>query len=109
MQQANDEIELDIDSLPPQVVSQLYNLVCRGGAPRRSTAGRPKNQSAVVAGKKPGRKATGGYSKRMMNEQEEADRIARMEAQLQTFNEPSAAGNGGYETESSDEDESDEE
>ena len=106
--QANDEIELDIDTLPPKVVSQLYNLVCRGGAPRRNGPGRPKGQAAVVGGKKPGRKATGGYGKRMMNEQEEAARIARMEAQLQSFD-AQPGGQAGYESESSEEDESEEE
>ena len=95
--------------LPPKVVSQLYNLVCRGGAPRRNGPGRPKGQSAVVGGKKPGRKATGGYNKRSMNEQEDGERIARMEAQLQSFDAPAAGGAGGYESESSEEDESEEE
>jgi bromodomain-containing factor 1 len=98
----NEEIELDIDSLPPATVVKLYNLVCRGGR----KPGRPKGQTAVGQGKKPGRKGTGGVSKRSMNEQEEAARIKRMEQQLQNFNSQPT-----YEEtdESSEEEESDEE
>ncbi|WVF66399.1 hypothetical protein IAT40_001139 [Kwoniella sp. CBS 6097] len=97
----NEEIELDIDSLPQATVVKLYNLVCRGG----KTGKRAKQGSA----KKASKKATGGASRKSVNEREEAERIKRMEAQLQSFD---ARGNaaGAYEgEESSSEEESSEE
>lgn len=56
---------------------KLYNLVVRGG--RKA----PKNKNAPL--KKTGRKATGGANRKYMNEEEEADRIRRMEQQLQNY------------------------
>ncbi|KAK8845381.1 hypothetical protein IAR55_006094 [Kwoniella newhampshirensis] len=111
----NEEIELDIDSLPAGTVLKLYNLVCRGG--RTGKTGRPKGQTAMgVQGKKPGRKAMGGASRKSVNEREEAERIKRMEAQLQSFDSGRGGGGsggaiGGYEGEesSSEEESSDEE
>ena len=63
--QNNEEIELDIDSLPARTVMKLYNLVVRGG--RKA----PKNKNAPL--KKTGRKATGGANRKFMNEEEEAE------------------------------------
>ncbi len=60
-------------------------------------------------GKKMGRKGTGGVTRKHMNEQEEADRIRRMEAQLQSFEGGGMQGyGGGEETDSSEEESSDE-
>ncbi|WWD22326.1 hypothetical protein CI109_106817 [Kwoniella shandongensis] len=110
----NEEIELDIDSLPTATVLKLYNLVCRGG--RSGKAGRPKGQLATGAqGKKAAKKAIGGASRKSVNEREEAERIKRMEAQLQSFDSGRGGGGGGavggYEGEesSSEEESSDEE
>ncbi|WVQ80446.1 hypothetical protein IAT38_002551 [Cryptococcus sp. DSM 104549] len=112
----NQEIELDIDSLPPATVLKLYNLVCRGG---RSSAGpkRAKNGQGKKATGGTGKKAMGGVSRRSVNEKEEAERIKRMEAQLQAFESQRGAGVGGMggvgqgyeEEESSSEEESSEE
>ncbi|WWD06100.1 hypothetical protein V865_004185 [Kwoniella europaea PYCC6329] len=92
----NEEIELDIDSLPVATVAKLYNLVCRGrrggSKPGRKSLG---GASAGPGGsaKKAGKKASGGVTKRSVNEREEAERIRRMEAQLQSFD--SRAGGAG--------------
>ena len=59
--------------------------------------------------KKPGRKGTGGVPKKHMNEQEEADRIKRMEAQLQSFEPGRTAAYEGDDSDSSEEESSDEE
>lgn len=113
--QDGGEIELDIDSLPAPTQIKLYNLVCK---PAKRLAG-PRKPAAV--GKKPGRKP--GAPRRSMDEQAEADRIRRMEAQLQSFTSGGAGGaggapmsqtpvGGGYEgedSESSEEEDSDEE
>ncbi|WVQ94014.1 hypothetical protein IAU59_001092 [Kwoniella sp. CBS 9459] len=102
----NEEIELDIDSLPQATVLKLYNLVCRGG----KTGKRGKQAGGAGSAKKASKKATGGASRKSVNEREEAERIKRMEAQLQSFD---ARGNaaGAYEGEesSSEEESSDEE
>lgn len=64
----------------------------------------------MIPGRKPGRKP----GKKHLNEQEEAARIERMEAQLKSFEnrggQMPVGGNGGYEdSESSEEEESEEE
>lgn len=111
---SGNEIELDIEQLPQHTVIQLYKLVC-GGSGRKP--GRPKGSGAGgAAAKKQGRKGPGGGSRKHMNEAEEAERIRRMEAQLQSFNnqsmeDPSAhrTAREGYDSdESSEEEDSDE-
>ncbi|ORY31924.1 hypothetical protein BCR39DRAFT_479450 [Naematelia encephala] len=101
----NEEIELDIDALPPRTVYKLYKLVC---GPKRKM-GRKSNSAMGQSSKKPGRKGTGGVSRKSMNEQEEADRIRRMEAQLQSFDPSRGAMYEGGEDSDSSEDESSEE
>lgn len=87
----------------------MYNLVCRGGRGSGSKRGRGGGGVAKKAGGT-GRKAMGGVSRRSVNEREEAERIRRMEQQLQAFESsrpvPQAVG---YEEESSSEEESSEE
>ncbi|WVW81512.1 hypothetical protein I302_103506 [Kwoniella bestiolae CBS 10118] len=112
----NEEIELDIDSLPVATVIKLYNLVCKGkigSKPGRKSLG---GAGAGGSAKKQGKKASGGVTKRGVNEREEAERIRRMEAQLQSFDSRGGAGAGpalgsaGYEEgESSSEEESSDE
>ena len=58
--------------------------------------------------KKTGRKGTGGVTRKHMNEQEEAERIKRMEAQLQSFEGGAQQQYQGEETDSSEEESSDE-
>ena len=95
------EIELDIELLPPRTIYRLYNLVCRGG--RRAPRSKP-GQGRKSSGKK------AGGARKTVNEQQEEERIRRMEQQLQNFD--SGRGGmgweGGEESESSDEESSDE-
>jgi bromodomain-containing factor 1 len=94
------EIELDIDSLPNAVIKELYLLVVGPIKKARKSA-------YVPTGKKPGRKP--GGPRKSMNEAEEAERIARMQAQLQSFEGRAQPANGFAEddSESSEEEDSD--
>jgi len=96
----DQEIELDIDSLPAATVIKLYNLVCRGRKRGKKNKAAPRKSGFGGA---PGRKH--------LNEQEEADRIRKMEAQLQSFEGRSSAAAPTYQEEesSSEEESSDEE
>jgi bromodomain-containing factor 1 len=89
--QNGEEIELDIDALPPATIVRLYNLVVRG----LTTPRRPK-------GKKPGRRpgpqgphnGGSGGSRKKVNDEHEAERIRRMEQQLARFDGGPAGGGG---------------
>ena len=101
-----DEIELDIESLPPLTVYKLYILVCRGGRKvQRAKPGQAKRASGT------GKKA--GGARKMVNEEAEEDRIRQMEAQLQSFDTRQGGmgwgGEGGDESDSDEEESSDEE
>jgi len=67
-------------------VLKLYNLVVRGRKTGRSKAG----------AKKTGRKATGGANRKFMNEDEEAERIRKMEEKLNTFEGAQNDRRGGF-------------
>ena len=88
----DEEIELDIDELSPQTLYKLYKYVVR---PKKKSAsstdigpnGKPVPASAPIDGRKRG---TGGLKKKNLDEDEEAARIARLQQQLQQFNDVSA-------------------
>lgn len=75
---------------------KLYNLVCKGR--KRGKKAKPAPRKSGFGGA-PGRKH--------LNEQEEADRIRKMEAQLQAFDSRGPAQ--AYDEESSSEEESSDE
>ncbi|WFD27653.1 hypothetical protein MNAN1_002654 [Malassezia nana] len=87
----DEEIELDIDELSPQTLYKLYKYVVR---PKKKTGpelgpnGQPIPASAPIDGRKRG---TGGLKKKNLDEDEEAARIARLQQQLQQFNDASAS------------------
>ena len=96
-QDNEEEIELDIDELSPQTLYKLYKYVVR---PKKSSAapaaegaadGKPAIAPAPIDGRKRG---TGGLKKKNLDETEEAERIARLQQQLQQFNDPNAASSG---------------
>lgn len=92
---------MDIDSLPPNTVRELYILVC--GPIKKA-----RKSNYVPTGKKPGRKP--GGPRKSMNEDVEAERIAAMQAQLQSFGDVRTQPTNGYaddDSESSEEEESD--
>ncbi|WFD41440.1 hypothetical protein MPSI1_000067 [Malassezia psittaci] len=85
----DDEIELDIDELSPQTLFKLYKYVVR---PKKKVAGaevgangKPVPASQPIDGRKRG---TGGLKKKNLDETEEAERIARLQQQLEQFNDP---------------------
>ena len=80
---ANDdeEIELDIDDLSPQTLYKLYKYVVR---PKGKKA--PSKVSASDGRKR----GTGGVKRKNLDEGEEAARIARLQEQLQQFDNPEA-------------------
>lgn len=85
----DDEIELDIDELSPQTLYKLYKYVVRpkkkNAGPEVGPNGKPTPVSAPIDGRKRG---TGGLKKKNLDEDEEAERIARLQQQLQQFNDP---------------------
>lgn len=74
VQQASEEIELDIESLPAATVLKLYNLVVRK-AKRKGTG----------KGNKGG---TGGLNRKTTNEDAESERIRALEEKIKQFEEP---------------------
>ena len=88
----DEEIELDIDELSPQTLYKLYKYVVRPKKKSASSAeigpnGKPVPASAPIDGRKRG---TGGLKKKNLDEDEEAARIARLQQQLQQFNDVSS-------------------
>jgi len=69
---STEEIELDIDSLPASVLTKLYNFVLR---PLRPSKRRSNNPGG----------GTGGLKRKSMDEDVEAEKIRRLEAQLDRF------------------------
>jgi len=69
---STEEIELDIDSLPASVLTKLYNFVLR---PLRPSKRRSNNPGG----------GTGGLKRKSMDEDVEAEKIRRLEAQLGRF------------------------
>lgn len=89
-QNDDEEIELDIDELSPRTLYKLYRYVVR---PKKPAPVINKNsKSAPLDGRKRG---TGGIKKKNLDEGEEAERIARLQQQLQQFGNPDAIVSGG--------------
>ena len=89
-QNDEEEIELDIDELSPRTLYKLYKYVVR---PKKPAPVVNKNsKSAPLDGRKRG---TGGIKKKNLDEGEEAERIARLQQQLEQFGNPEAIGSGG--------------
>ncbi|KAJ1022441.1 hypothetical protein NDA16_003430 [Ustilago loliicola] len=89
-QNDEEEIELDIDELSPKTLYKLYKYVVR---PKKPAPTANKNsKSAPLDGRKRG---TGGIKKKNLDEGEEAERIARLQEQLNQFGNPDAIGSVG--------------
>jgi Bromodomain extra-terminal - transcription regulation len=84
---ANDdeEIELDIDDLSPRTLYRLYRYVVRP-KDKKTTNSNPAKSSSD--GRKRG---TGGKKRKNLDEDEESERIRKLQAQLQQFE----GGTGG--------------
>ena len=79
--QSQEEIELEIDALPANVLTKLYNFVIRPMKPPP-----PKKPRT---GKGTG---TGGLKRKSMDEDVEEAKIRRLEAQMRLFDEHAATG-----------------
>ncbi|CDS01241.1 hypothetical protein [Sporisorium scitamineum] len=89
-QNDEEEIELDIDELSPRTLYKLYKYVVRPKKP--APVANKNSKSAPLDGRKRG---TGGIKKKNLDEGEEAERIARLQQQLEQFGNPEAVGAGG--------------
>ncbi|SJX63676.1 related to BDF1-sporulation protein [Sporisorium reilianum f. sp. reilianum] len=89
-QNDEEEIELDIDELSPRTLYKLYKYVVRPKKP--APVANKNSKSAPLDGRKRG---TGGIKKKNLDEGEEAERIARLQQQLEQFGNPDAVGAGG--------------
>ncbi|KAN0060731.1 transcription initiation at TATA-containing promoter protein [Thecaphora frezii] len=90
-QQDEEEIELDIDELSPKTLYKLYKYVVRpskkAAAAAAAAAKKANGRSTPLDGRKRG---TGGLKKKNLDEGEEAERIARLQQQLEQFGNPDA-------------------
>ena len=76
----DEEIELDIDDLSPSTLYKLYRYVVRPKGKKVTTS-----KLSSSDGRKRG---TGGVKRKNLDEEEEAARIARLQAQLNQFDNP---------------------
>ncbi|EPQ30145.1 uncharacterized protein PFL1_02262 [Pseudozyma flocculosa PF-1] len=87
-----EEIELDIDELSAKTLYKLYKYVVRpskkAAAAAAAAAKKANGRSAPLDGRKRG---TGGLKKKNLDEGEEAERIQRLQQQLEQFGNPEAA------------------
>jgi bromodomain-containing factor 1 len=81
--QSTEEIELEIDLLPPMVLTKLYNFVLR---PLRTPAPK-RNRSGKGTG-------TGGLKRKSMDEDVEAEKIRQLEERMALFEPGHSAGAG---------------
>ena len=81
--QSTEEIELEIDLLPANVLTKLYNFVIRplkAAQPKRARTGKGTG--------------TGGLKRKSMDEDVEAEKIRVLEARIALFEGTAAANNG---------------
>ncbi|OAX38990.1 Bromodomain-containing protein [Rhizopogon vinicolor AM-OR11-026] len=77
---STEEIELEIDVLPPHVLTKLYNFVLR---PLRQPT-QKRNRTAKGTG-------TGGLKRKSMDETAEAEKIRKLEERMRLFEDPNGA------------------
>lgn len=100
---STEEIELDIDQLPPAVLLKLYNTVMR--PIKAKSSGRPSAGPARHSS----HGGTGGLKRKSMDEEAEAERIRLLEERIRLFDKDPAAAQGqgsGASSDSSDSDSS---
>lgn len=83
--QSTEEIELEIDLLPPHVLTKLYNFVLR---PLRQ----PAQKRSRGTGKGTG---TGGLKRKSMDEDVEAEKIRQLEERIALFEQPNSGAVSG--------------
>ncbi|CAE6491775.1 unnamed protein product [Rhizoctonia solani] len=89
LQNSSEEIELDIESLTPAVLTKLWNFVVKPQQQKRAAVSHngPKRTSGNAS---KGAAATGGVKRKSMDEEVESARIRKLQEQLNKFD-PSAA------------------
>ncbi|KAG9101496.1 hypothetical protein FS749_006399 [Ceratobasidium sp. UAMH 11750] len=90
LQNSNEEIELDIESLTPAVLTKLWNFVVKPQHQKKSavSSNGPKRTSGNAS---KGAAATGGVKRKSMDEAAESERIRKLEAQINQFGKPPGA------------------
>ncbi|KII93450.1 hypothetical protein PLICRDRAFT_171203 [Plicaturopsis crispa FD-325 SS-3] len=84
--QSTEEIELEIDLLPSQVLTKLYNFVLR---PLRAGGTATGKRARGGTGKGTG---TGGLKRKSMDEDVEAEKIRQLEERMAMFEQGGSAG-----------------
>jgi hypothetical protein len=74
LKNSSEEIELEVDSLPPAVLTKLYNLVIR---PLKAGPKRNRGKGTGTG--------TGGLKRKSMDEDVEAEKIRRLEERMALF------------------------
>ncbi|KAG9128301.1 hypothetical protein FRC07_001236 [Ceratobasidium sp. 392] len=102
LQNSNEEIELDIESLTPAVLTKLWNFVVKPQQQKKSvvSSNGPKRTSGNAS---KGAAATGGVKRKSMDEAVESERIRKLEAQINRFGKPPGA-DGGFGNDNFDDD-----
>ncbi|KAG9085749.1 hypothetical protein FRC06_003470 [Ceratobasidium sp. 370] len=93
LQNSNEEIELDIESLTPAVLTKLWNFVVKPQQQKKSavSSNGPKRTSGNAS---KGAAATGGVKRKSMDEAVESERIRKLEAQINRFGKPPGVDSG---------------
>lgn len=93
LQNSSEEIELDIESLTPQVLTKLWNFVVKPQQQKRAAVSHngPKRTSGNAS---KGAAATGGVKRKSMDEEVESARIRKLQEQLNKFDPAAAAAMG---------------
>ncbi|QRV76118.1 bromodomain associated protein [Ceratobasidium sp. AG-Ba] len=93
LQNSNEEIELDIESLSPSVLLKLWNFVVKPNQQKKLavSSNGPKRTSGNAS---KGAAATGGVKRKSMDEAVESERIRQLEAQIHRFGK-GPGGDGG--------------
>lgn len=90
--QSNEEIELEIDLLPPQVLTKLFNFVIR---PAMKASQSAAHREIIGGGVKRGTRGkgtgTGGLKRKSMDEDVEAEKIRQLEERMALFDNPDSA------------------
>ncbi|CAE6454066.1 unnamed protein product [Rhizoctonia solani] len=90
LQNSSEEIELDIESLTPAVLTKLWNFVVKPQQQKRAAVSHngPKRTSGNAS---KGAAATGGVKRKSMDEEVESARIRKLQEQLNKFDPGAAA------------------
>jgi bromodomain-containing factor 1 len=81
-----DEIEIEIDALPPKVLHALWNVVIK---PKSAPAPAPAASKSAKNGRHAG---TGGLKRKSMDEEAEARKMREIDARINMFSNGTSGG-----------------